>query len=109
MDNPPTAIESVVAASREAGSRAHSLNVTNHLVGRYEFETRFVFRSAEGARLSTATVKRSRKYMATELETSLVEKARKHADNLKAELIRINREPVVEFSYWPAAFEKKAA
>jgi hypothetical protein len=101
LENQTAVIEEIAAASKQAGARAHALNVTNHHVGRYQWETRFVFRANDGVRLATATVKRRSKYLGAALEKTLLQTAREHTGNLKDEKVWVYREPIIEASVWP--------
>jgi hypothetical protein len=103
LENQPAIIEEIAAASKQAGARAHALNVTNHHVGRYQWETRFVFKANDGVRLATATVKRRSKYLCAALEKTLLQTAREHTGNLQDEKVWVYREPIIEASVWPYA------
>jgi hypothetical protein len=107
LENQTEVIEEIAAASKQAGARAHALNVTNHHVGRYQWETRFVFKAHDGVRLATATVKRRSKYLGSALEKTLLQTAREHTDNLKDEKVWVYREPIIEASVWPYSSTSK--
>ena len=101
LENSFYGLPQVIEASKQAGPLACALNVTNHLVGRYEWETRFVFKGCDGTRLSSATIKRWSKYLAEDIEQQLIQKALEHAQNVEPKKIWIYREPIIEASFWP--------
>lgn len=109
MDNHNITLAEAIAVSQKAGSRTHAIDVTNHLVGKYQWETRIAFKANDGSRIASAKVKRTSKYMSTEQEKALLKVAKEHAaGNLKDERIWVYREPVIDESYWPIRSAKQA-
>lgn len=109
MDNQHITLAEAIATSQKAGSRTHALDVTNHLVGKYQWETRIAFKANDGSRIATAKVKRTSKYMSADQEKALLKAAKEHAaGNLNDDRIWVYREPVIDGSYWPIRSAKHA-